>query len=118
MSVKEIADELIALCRAGKNEEAVSRFYSEEIVSTEAMGPNPVSKGLEAIAHKGEWFKNSMEVHSATVNGPFINGDQFVVEFNYDVTEKETGKRQNMHEVGVYTVRDGKIVAETFYYAM
>ena len=33
------------------------------------------------------------------------------------VTEKPTGKRQNMHEIGVYTVRDGKISAETFFYA-
>ena len=86
MTVKEIAAELVALCRAGKNDEAIARFYAEDIVSTEAMGPNPVSTGLAAIQAKSEWFKSAMEVHSATVNGPFINGDQFAVEFNYDVT--------------------------------
>ena len=49
MSVKEIADELITLCREGKNREAIERFYADDIVSTEAMGPDPVSKGIEAI---------------------------------------------------------------------
>ena len=117
MSVKEIADELIALCREGKNKEAIDRLYASDIVSTEAMGPNPVSTGLEAVYQKHDWFESSMEVHSAEVKGPFINGDQFAVEFNYDVTEKPSGERKNMHEIALYTVRDGKIAAETFLYA-
>ena len=37
--------------------------------------------------------------------------------YTMDVTIKETGARQNMDEVGVYTVRDGKIVEERFFYA-
>ncbi len=117
MTVKEIADELIALCRSGKEAEAIKNFYSEEIVSKEAMGPNPMTKGLEAIQHKTEWFKSSFELHSSVVNGPFINGDQFAVEFNYDVTEKATGSRHPMHEIALYTVSEGKIVEETFFYA-
>jgi ketosteroid isomerase-like protein len=117
MSVKEIADELIALCRAGKNREAIARFYAEDILSTEPMGPSPVSRGLEAIGQKMDWFYSTMEVHSTEVNGPFINGDQFAVEFKYDVTEKPTNHRHVMHEIALYTVRDGKIAEETFLYA-
>jgi ketosteroid isomerase-like protein len=45
-----------------------------------------------------------------------VNGDQFVVRFTMDVTPKETGKRVKMDEIGVYTVLNGKIVAERFYY--
>lgn len=33
-----------------------------------------------------------------------------------DVTSKSTGERVKMDEVGVYTVEDGKIVEEHFYY--
>ena len=33
-----------------------------------------------------------------------------------DVTPKMTGQRVSMVEVGVYTVEDGKIVREEFYY--
>jgi ketosteroid isomerase-like protein len=32
------------------------------------------------------------------------------------VTPKATGKRMQMDEVAVYTVRDGKIVEERFFY--
>ena len=33
-----------------------------------------------------------------------------------DMTVKETGARMKMDEVGVYTVKDGKIVEERFFY--
>jgi ketosteroid isomerase-like protein len=116
MTVKEIADALIALCREGKNREAVERFYADDIVSTEAMGPNPTCAGLPAIYTKMEMFQSRMEVHSAVANGPFINGDQFAVEFDYDATDKQSGQRQRLHEIAVYTVRDGKIAEEIFLY--
>jgi ketosteroid isomerase-like protein len=34
-----------------------------------------------------------------------------------DVTVKETGQRHTMDEVALYTVEDGKITEERFYYA-
>jgi ketosteroid isomerase-like protein len=46
----------------------------------------------------------------------YVNGDEFVVRFTMDVTPKATGKRMKMDEVGVYTVKNGKIVAERFCY--
>jgi predicted ester cyclase len=33
-----------------------------------------------------------------------------------DVTTKETGQRMQMKEVGLYTVKNGKIVEEKFLY--
>ena len=33
-----------------------------------------------------------------------------------DVTVKETGARMTMDEIGVYTVKNGKIVEERFFY--
>ncbi len=117
MTVKEIADELVRLCREGKNDDAIRSLYAQDIKSTEAMGPNPVSTGIDAMLAKSEWFKNSMEVHTAVVTGPFINGDFFAVDFNYDVTEKQSGSRHAMHEIALYTVREGKIAEEIFLYA-
>jgi hypothetical protein len=35
----------------------------------------------------------------------------------YEVTPKATGKRTTMEEIGLYTVRNGKIVDEKFFYA-
>ena len=77
-----------------------------------------VQKGIEAIKGKNrQWFENS-QIHGLEVNGPFPNGDQFIIHFTYDVTPKQSGKRMSMSEMGLYTVRDGKIAKEEFFYAM
>lgn len=37
-STAQIAQELVALCRAGRNLDAVNKLYSPKIVSTEPVG--------------------------------------------------------------------------------
>jgi len=52
----------------------------------------------------------------------YPHGDQFIVCFKYDVTchldGPMKGQRMQMEEAGLYTVKDGKIVREQFFYAM
>ena len=55
-------------------------------------------------------------VHSAEVTGPFPNENRFAVRFLYDVTDKPSGKRMKMDEVGLFTIEDGKITREEFFY--
>ena len=55
-----------------------------------------------------------MEVHSFKADGPFVAHDRFVVQYDADVTEKESNERRKISEVGVYTVKNGKIVREEF----
>ena len=46
-----------------------------------------------------------------------MNGeDKFAVYFTAEGTNKADGKPFAMSEVGIYQVRDGKIVREEFYY--
>lgn len=40
-----------------------------------------------------------------------------MVRFTFDVTIKANGHRMTMDEMGLYTVADGKIVREEFFYA-
>jgi hypothetical protein len=56
------------------------------------------------------------EVHSCVVTGPYVNGDQFVVGYEIDVTNKPSKKRMQMKEVGLYTVANGKVAREVFFY--
>ena len=71
---------------------------------------------------KGNWMNSGVRVNSqiATITTMryFPNGDQFIIHFTYDVTPKQSGKRMSMSEMGLYTVRDGKIAKEEFFYAM
>lgn len=116
MNTQEIATAFTELCRKGEFEEAGRRFWSDDIVSREPMeGEMALLKGRAAVEKKGEWWYANHEIHKVDVGGPYVNGDQFVVRFTMDVTPKG-GQRMTMDEVGVYTVRDGKVVEERFYF--
>src|SRR5262245_34984280 len=113
MTTAELAKDFTELLKQGKDEGAADKHNAEDIVSYEAMeGPMAVCQGKEAVKQKGDWWRQNHELHSASVDGPFVNGNQFAVRFKYDITPKATGERVTMDEVGLYTVKDGKIIEE------
>ena len=117
MSNNEAIKAFTDLLKAGDHQEAARRFNAPDIVSMEAMeGPMARVDGAAAVKAKSDWWYGAHEVHGATTEGPYVNGDQFAVRFSLDVTQKETGQRIQMQEVGLYTMRDGKIVEERFFY--
>ncbi len=116
MSVAEIAQSLVDLCRAGKFEHPYDTLYAENARSVEGTWKS--FEGIAAIKAKGEEWGRENAVHVLTVNGPFVGTDQFAVHFVFDITPKRTGERMSFAEVGVYTVADGKIVEEKFLYGM
>jgi ketosteroid isomerase-like protein len=119
MTTAELATAFANLCKAGKFDEAGAQFWSDDIVSIEADGPDPSAleaRGIAAVKAKGEWWYANHEIHSVEAHGPFVNGEQFIVRFKMDVTMKASGQRMQMNEDGLYTVSDGKIVEERFFY--
>ena len=121
MTTMDIANKLVELCRQGKNMESLNTLYADDAVSVEAgasEGMEREAKGLAAIKAKGEWWVANHEVHSANVSGPWPHDDRFIVGFDYDVTNKPSKNRFTMQEAGLYTVKNGKIVREEFFYSM
>jgi ketosteroid isomerase-like protein len=120
----DVGKKLVELCRKGKEAEAVSTLYSPKIVSVEPeAGPAGPARqeGLAAVKAKAEWWEKNNEVHKREVEGPWPHGDRFIVRFKYDVTVKAgpmAGKSMSLDETGLYTVKDGKIVQEEFFYSM
>jgi SnoaL-like domain len=117
MTTTETAKAFTEMLKAGDHEGAAKKFNAANIVSLEAMdGPMARVEGAAAVKAKSDWWYGAHEVHKSAATGPYINGDQFAVNFDVDVTVKETGQRMQMQEVGLYTVKDGKIVEEKFMY--
>lgn len=94
-------------------------FYADDAVSVESFAPpgaDKASQGMAAIQAKGEWWRANHEVHSFSVTGPWPHEDRFIVGFQFDVTHKPSGQRMKMEEMALYTVQNGLIVREEFFY--
>ena len=117
MNTEEVAQKVVELVRKQAWHEAVDTLYDKDIVSVEARtsdGSSPETRGIDAVRGKVDWWLGAMEVHSFKANGPFVAHDRFVVQYDADVTDKNSKKRFELSEVGVYTVKNGKIVREEF----
>ena len=114
MTTQEVAKKFTELCSAGQFEAAGKQFWSDDVVSLEPMpGEWARTQGRKAVEAKGKWWAENNEAHSLKVEGPFVHGDQFALRFEMDVTPK--GKsRTTMREIGLYAVRNDKIVEERF----
>jgi hypothetical protein len=120
MTADEIGKKYVALCQAAKNEECLDTLFAKDAVSVEAGAPPGVersSRGLDAIRAKSKWWADNHTVHKAEVAGPFPHDDRFAVRFVYDITNKPSGKRFTMEEIGLFTVVNGKITREEFFYS-
>ena len=117
MNTEEVANKVVELTRKQAWHEALNTLYDKDIVSVEAHasgGDLPEKRGIDQVRGKTDWWVNAMEVHSFKANGPFVAHDRFVVQYDADVTDKNSKKRMQLSEVGVYTVKNGKIVREEF----
>ena len=108
---------MVELTRKQEWKEALDTLYAKDVVNVEARANESGSfetHGIEGVHGKTDWWVNNMQVHSVKVSGPFVAHDRFVVQYDIDVTDKASKKRMQLSEVGVYTVKNGKIVREEF----
>jgi ketosteroid isomerase-like protein len=114
MTIKQIATRMIALCAKKKFKEARYELYADDAVCFEA--DNKKLKGLKALDRKHEVWMGSMEkIHGLKISKPLINGNFFSIAYTWDVTYKGQ-ERGGWKEIGVYEVKDGKVVLEKYFY--
>jgi hypothetical protein len=117
MNTEQVAQKVVELTGKQAWHEALDTLYAKDIVSVEARamdGGSPETRGIDGVRGKTDWWLQNMQVHSVKVSGPFVAHDRFVVQYDIDVTDKNSKKRMQLSEVDVYTVNDGKIVREEF----
>lgn len=124
MDTKEVARKLVDYCARGENLKAVDELYDKDVVSVEVSGTPEMPaemRGIDKVRGKNQWWLNTHEIHDHGVEGPFPHKERFAVKYRYDVTPKEgpyAGQRMKMDEIALYTVKNGKIVREEFFYDM
>jgi SnoaL-like domain len=119
MTTLEIGKQYVALCQAGKFDQCLETLFVKDAVSVEAGAPPGMDRtatGMQAIHAKGKWWVDNHIVHKAEISGPYPHDDRFAVRFLFDITHKPTDKRMTMDEIGLFTVKDGKITREEFFY--
>lgn len=114
-----VANEYAALCRQGKFEEAIERFFAVDHVRVESLdmaGPPVAMRGMDAVKANMQASNDDSEIHGAEIDGPFAGGNRFAVRFAIDTTFKSTGERKTITKLDLYTVEGGKIVRDEVYY--
>ena len=114
MDTKEVAQKVVEFVRKQAWYEALDALYDENVVSVEADPSAPDTRGKEGVRGKIDWWLGAMEVHTFKASEPFVGHDRFVVQYDAEVTDKQSKQRRKLSEVGVYTVKNGKIVREEF----
>ena len=116
-TTQDVANDLVAMWKAGDFDASGEKYWAEDVVSYENMPGADMAevRGKAGVKAKGDWWNANHEIHSVLVEGPYLNGDQFAVRFKMEITPKD-GERQTMDEIGLYTIRGGKIAEERFFY--
>ena len=121
MTTQETAARYHELASQRKFIEIQDNFYHEDVICQEpekaaSMGMPVLTNGLEAVKAKGVARRAMMEtLHSYTCSEPIVAGEFFSVVLKQEVTFK--GKpRLSLEEIGIFQVKDGKIVKEQFFY--
>lgn len=121
MTTQELATRYRDLMNERKFLEIQDTLYAEDVICQEmekatAMGLAIITRGKEAIKAKGIARRATIEtMHSYFCSEPLVAGEFFTVILRQDVTFK--GKpRATPEELGIFQVKDGKVVKEQFFY--
>jgi|SRR6185437_13863918 hypothetical protein len=118
MTTQDVANRFNELAQTGQWEQIQNELFTDNAVSIEpehSPGMKTV-QGIDAIKQKGKQFEEMVEeMHGGYSKQPCVAGNYFAVAMGMDVTMKGRG-RSKMEEIGVYEVKDGKIVKEQFFY--
>ena len=120
MNTQDVANKWKQMCLEGKNLECIQELYADNVVSKEMPGVpyGEVVSGKKEVYEKSkQWLNDVVEFHSNEISEPVIADKHFTSKMNFDVTFKSRG-RQQMEEVCVFEVQDGKITNEQFFYSM
>jgi hypothetical protein len=117
LTTSAVARRLVELCRQNLFVQAQHELMADHCVQHEPARASNTSAGSKAeIIAKEEALQSAvLEMHHIDISEPLVAGPFFSITLRIDLTLRDRG-RLTLAEIGVYEVRDGLIVSETFFY--
>ena len=119
-AINDVARDFTAMLRCGQFEAAGERFWAEDVRSSEPAdlpGEIPAFiSGIEAARGKAKSRFGRCRIDDLGIDGPFVTGDQFALFLDMLITDPACGVAQPFTEIAIFTVRDGRIIEERFFY--
>jgi ketosteroid isomerase-like protein len=113
MPSRQHVQDFIAHVEAGKNIEAIMRFYADDVVMQESNGA--ATAGKQANLERERAFFGAITVHEQRALSVAVDGDRVTINWLFEYTDAER-KRWRMDELAYQTWRGDRIVHERFYY--
>ncbi|HWD87617.1 MAG TPA: SnoaL-like domain-containing protein [Mucilaginibacter sp.] len=114
-TIEQIASRLVELCREQKFVEAYKELFAEEAISIDPMYTiMPHARGLITLIEREKQFLAKTQINGITISEPMISGSYFAIRIDMDFIHEDRG-HVNSGELGVYHVKDGKIVSQQFF---
>ncbi len=119
MTTQQVAEKYYELIQQHQYEQIQNELYSPNVVSIEPENDTHlplVVEGIAALRQKeGTFYAHVEEMHGGYMSEPVVSSFFFSMMTGMDVTMK--GKqRKKKDQIGIFEVRDGKIVKEQFFY--
>jgi hypothetical protein len=120
MTTKEIANRLAAKIRTHEDATIYEELFAADARNVEGMQMSPerpqITVGLEAMNAKGQQWYDTFEIISNEITDPLVNDNQFILQMTITTKNRHTGEVKTESEYILYTVENGKIVEERFFY--
>ncbi len=119
-AIDDVARDYTAMLRLGQFEAAGERYWAEGVTSVEPADlPNDIPalvSGIDAARDKARFRFGTGRIDDLGIDGPFVTGDQFALFLDMLITDPASGNTQPFTEIAIFTVRDGRIIDERFFY--
>lgn len=119
-NVHDVARDFTDMLRQGHFLAARERFWAEDVRSIEPHDlPDGIAaevSGIEAARAKTARWLASRHIHDLSIDGPFVTGSQFALFLDMMIGGQLSEAAQPFTEIAIFTVRDGRISEERYFY--
>jgi hypothetical protein len=112
MPDRNVLEDFVATVVAGRHDEAIERFYTEDASMQENL--DPPRRGREGLVARERAVMAAFSITTECIKPIFVDGDQVVIRWRFGF-ENASGKR-SLEELAYQRWQGDRIIEERFYY--